>query len=87
MGMERQTWQFASQSSDVGDHSVGQRLMAPSKGTSSIRVASVSNNVNFMAAADLNGDGALDMALADFWEWRSLRVRQPPPSRLSPLVS
>jgi len=29
-------------------------------------VPSVSNNVNFMVAADFNGDGALDMALADF---------------------
>ena len=29
-------------------------------------VPSVSNTVNFMLAADFNGDGALDMALADF---------------------
>src|SRR6476660_6104495 len=36
------------------------------KGQSEYSVPIVSNNVNFMVAADLNGDGALDMTLADF---------------------
>ncbi|HVH72841.1 MAG TPA: FG-GAP-like repeat-containing protein [Candidatus Dormibacteraeota bacterium] len=56
---------FASQSSDVvtilfgnGDGSF--------EGHIEYSVPSVSNNANFMVAADFNGDGALDMALADF---------------------
>lgn len=36
------------------------------KGHIEYSVPSVSNNANFMLAADFNGDGALDMALADF---------------------
>jgi FG-GAP-like repeat len=56
---------FASQSSDVvtilfgnGDGTFAGHI--------EYAVPSVSNNVNFMVAADFNGDGALDMALADF---------------------
>jgi hypothetical protein len=56
---------FASQSSDVvtilfgnGDGSF--------KGHIEYSVPSVSNNANFMMAADFNSDGALDMALANF---------------------
>jgi FG-GAP-like repeat len=56
---------FASQSSDVvtilfanGDGTFGGHI--------EYSAPSVSNNVNFMLAADFNGDGALDMALADF---------------------
>jgi hypothetical protein len=56
---------FASQSSDVVTI-----LFANGDGTFSGHIEyaapSVSNNVNFMLAADFNGDGALDMALADF---------------------
>jgi hypothetical protein len=55
---------FASQSSNVvtilsgnGDGTF--------KGHIEYSVTSVSNNVNFMMAADFDGDGALDMALAD----------------------
>lgn len=56
---------FASQSSDVvtivfgnGDGTL--------RGQIEYSVPSVSNNANFMLAADFNRDGALDMALADF---------------------
>jgi len=56
---------FASQSIDVvtilfgnGDGTVNGHI--------EYSVPSVSNTVNFMMAADFNGDGALDMALADF---------------------
>lgn len=56
---------FASQSSDVvtilfgnGDGTFQGRI--------EYSVPSVSNNLNFIVAADFNGDGALDMALADF---------------------
>jgi hypothetical protein len=56
---------FASQSTDVLTI-----LFANGNGTFNGHIEysapSVSNNVNFMLAADFNGDGALDMALADF---------------------
>ena len=56
---------FASQSSNVVTI-----LFGNGDGTFSghieYSVPSVSNNVNFLMAADFNGDGALDMALADF---------------------
>jgi hypothetical protein len=56
---------FASQSSDVVTI-----LFGAGDGTFTghieYSVPSVSNNLNFMVAADFNGDGALDLALADF---------------------
>jgi len=56
---------FASQSSDVVTILFGNGD-GTFKGHIEYSVPSVSNNVNFMMAADFNGDGALDMALADF---------------------
>jgi FG-GAP-like repeat/Abnormal spindle-like microcephaly-assoc'd, ASPM-SPD-2-Hydin len=56
---------FASQSSDVVTILFGNGD-GTFKGHIEYSVPSVSNNVNFMLAADFNGDGALDMALADF---------------------
>ena len=56
---------FASQSSDVVTVLLGAGD-GTFKGHIEYSVPSVSNNVNFMVAADFNGDGALDMALADF---------------------
>lgn len=56
---------FASQSSDVVTILFGSGTGTFS-GHIEYSVPSVSNNVNFMLAADFNGDGALDMALADF---------------------
>jgi VCBS repeat protein/centrosomal CEP192-like protein len=56
---------FASQSSDVVTILFGSGD-GTFKGHIEYSVPSVSNNVNFMLAADFNGDGALDMALADF---------------------
>lgn len=56
---------FASQSSDVVTILFGNGD-GTFKGHIEYSVPSVSNNVNFMVAADFNGDGALDMALADF---------------------
>lgn len=56
---------FASQSSDVVTILFG-KGDGTFQGHIEYSVPSVSNNVNFMLAADFNGDGALDMALADF---------------------
>jgi hypothetical protein len=56
---------FASQSSDVVTILFGAGN-GTFKGHIEYSVGNVSSNVNFMAAADFNGDGALDMALADF---------------------
>ena len=56
---------FACQSSDVVTILFGNGD-GTFKGHIEYSVPSVSNNVNFMMAADFNGDGALDMALADF---------------------
>jgi hypothetical protein len=56
---------FASQSSDVVTILFGNGD-GTFQGHIEYSVPSVSNNVNFMVAADFNGDGALDMALADF---------------------
>lgn len=56
---------FASQSSNVVTILFGNGD-GTFKGHIEYSVPSVSNNVNFMVAADFNGDGALDMALADF---------------------
>lgn len=56
---------FASQSSDVVTILFGNGD-GTFQGHIEYSVPSVSNNVNFMLAADFNGDGALDMALADF---------------------
>jgi hypothetical protein len=56
---------FASQSSNVVTILLGNGD-GTFKGHIEYSVPSVSNNVNFMAAADFNGDSALDMALADF---------------------
>jgi hypothetical protein len=56
---------FASQSSDVVNILFGAGD-GTFKGHIEYSVPSVSNNVNFLVAADFNGDGALDMALADF---------------------
>jgi len=55
---------FASQSSDVVTILFGNGD-GTFQGHIEYSVPSVSNNVNFMLAADFNGDGALDMALAD----------------------
>jgi len=56
---------FASQSTDVVTILFGNGD-GTFKGHIEYSVPNVSNNVNFMVAADFNGDGALDMALADF---------------------
>lgn len=56
---------FASQSSDVVTILFGNGD-GTFEGHIEYSVPSVSNNVNFMLAGDFNGDGALDMALADF---------------------
>lgn len=56
---------FASQSSNVVTILFGNGD-GTFKGHIEYSVPSVSNNVNFMLAADFNGDSALDMALADF---------------------
>ena len=56
---------FASQSSDVVTILFGNGD-GTFQGHIEYSVPSVSNTVNFMVAADFNGDGALDMALADF---------------------
>lgn len=56
---------FASQSTDVVTILFG-KGDGTFQGHIEYSVPSVSNNVNFMLAADFNGDGALDMALADF---------------------
>jgi hypothetical protein len=55
---------FASQSSDVVTILFGNGD-GTFKGHIEYSVPSVSNNLNFMVAADFNGDSALDMALAD----------------------
>jgi len=55
---------FASQSSDVVTILIGNGD-GTFKGHIEYSVPSVSNSSNFMVAADFNGDGALDMALAD----------------------
>lgn len=56
---------FASQSSNVVTILFGNGD-GTFRGHIEYSVPSVSNNVNFMVAADFNGDGALDIALADF---------------------
>jgi len=56
---------FASQSSDVVTILFGNGD-GTFQGHIEYSVPSVSNTLNFMVAADFNGDGALDMALADF---------------------
>jgi FG-GAP-like repeat len=56
---------FASQSSDVVTILFGNGD-GTFQGHIEYSVPSVSSNVSFMLAADFNGDGALDMALADF---------------------
>jgi hypothetical protein len=56
---------FASQSSDVMTILFGNGDGTFTRHTE-YSVGSVSNNVNFMAAADFNADGALDIALVDF---------------------
>src|SRR6266480_970216 len=56
---------FASQSSDVVTILFGNGD-GTFRGHIEYAVPSVSNNANFMLAADFNGDGAVDMALADF---------------------
>jgi hypothetical protein len=56
---------FASQSSDVVTILFGNGD-GTFKGHIEYSVPSVSNNANFMMAADFNSDGALDMALANF---------------------
>ena len=56
---------FASQSTNVLTILLGNGD-GTFKGHIEYSVPSVSNNVNFMLAADFNGDGALDLALADF---------------------
>ena len=64
-GDGKQDLAFASQSSDVVTILFGNGD-GTFQGHIEYSVPSVSNNVNFMLAADFNGDGALDMALADF---------------------
>lgn len=56
---------FASQSSDVVTILFG-KGDGTFRGHIEYSVPSISNNVNFMMAADFNGDGALDMALVDY---------------------
>jgi len=56
---------FASQSADVVTILFG-KGDGTFQGHIEYSVPSVSNNVNFIVAADFNGDGGLDMALADF---------------------
>ncbi len=68
---------FASQSSDVVTILFGNGD-GTFQGHIEYSVPSVSNTVNFMEAADFNGDGALDMALADFGAGEvSVFVNQP----------
>jgi hypothetical protein len=68
---------FASQSSNVVTILFGNGD-GTFKGHIEYSVPSVSNNVNFMVAADFNGDGAPDMALTDFGNSEvSVFVNQP----------
>jgi hypothetical protein len=68
---------FASQSSDVATILFGNGD-GTFQGHIEYSVPGVSSNVNFMVAADFNGDGALDMALADFGAGEvSVFVNQP----------
>jgi hypothetical protein len=68
---------FASQSSDVVTILFGNGD-GTFKGHIEYSVPGVSNDVNFMVAADFNGDGALDMALADYGAGEvSVFVNQP----------
>ena len=68
---------FASQSSNVVTILLGNGD-GTFKGHIEYSVPAVSNTVNFMLAADFNGDGALDMALADFGDSEvSVFVNQP----------
>ena len=68
---------FASQSSDVVTILFGNGD-GTFRGHIEYAVPSVSNNANFMLAGDFNGDGAVDMALADFGAGEvSVFVNQP----------
>ena len=68
---------FASQSSNVVTILLG-KGDGTFQGHIEYSVPSVSNTLNFMVAADFNGDGALDMALADFGAGEvSVFVNQP----------
>jgi hypothetical protein len=74
---------FASQSSDVVTILFGNGD-GTFQGHIEYSVPSVSNNVNFMVAADFNGDGALDMALADFGAGEVSVFVNPPVAAFAP---